>query len=246
MKISETHSRGLRKDLFHVLSFPNESGLVKTLNVALRHALMPMPSARIQRDAFNRARKALKTASMHFEENLNDQPPVVLGQLLLPGDRVHLDGGTEQVICIHLHVILDDVRLIQSHFIVASIGQHAIERMFQRLCTSNIVDVMVEIASALRFLGFLYPISNSKIVTPKYPSQLVVPTKHGAFLCRSLDGQSLDVRTFIATNFSDRIEASIQGAKRSYSQFINNPADRMLLTILASDPTNWWWDRRET
>jgi hypothetical protein len=245
--ISETHSRGLRKLLFAQLADTYPPEAFDLLNKALRHASMPMPSNRIRDDAFNRVRAQLKRTGILFLVDGAKGARMVYGYSLREQAIAHSDGGSELALLLQCRGLAErDSGFSAREFSIAKIGQHAIERMFQRLNTSDVGSVVTEIMLTAEFLCVLVGWGIREWRRSEFPSQIVVPTTRGAFLCRSTDGACIDVRTFVSDQMSDRLNASVAGARNAFQEFIQSPqSGPALLDILLRDPRNWWWDRRK-
>lgn len=237
-EISETHARGLRRDLFRAHSLrigPKAPLLVQRL----RAVQWPYPSPREALQVYVRTRRLLRECSDYFTERRTDEGGTdSCGILLLPSRRRHADGDEPVLSVVQVIITVQAGRISVGSTRWGRISHHAVERMYQRLRTASHDEVMDELRGALRWVALL---GSAAWLSRRGATinQLVVPTTRGALRCiRDPELGELEVRTFTLHRPDDRVAATI----RSLHAWAEAPGTcRAAFPALLRDPVNRWW-----
>jgi hypothetical protein len=235
-QISPAHARGLRRDLFR--SFDQHARThaprLKRALVNVRHPLLRSP--RDLRAVLERACVAMSAGCNAYYSNED----VVLGLLVAPTQVAHADAGREEVLLLQLlAMVRPHVRVLPYMEDCAVIGNHAVERMFERLGTDCIEEVRAELLAACNWLLRLHSVLLRKGKGADV-LQLPVPTRRGVLLTeRAPDSGRLNVRTFLPRGWDRRADASLVCLER-WAAAGPAGADAALQALFA-EPGNAWW-----
>jgi hypothetical protein len=235
-QISPAHARGLRRDLFR--SFDRHAQVhaprLQRALLNVRHPLLRSP--RDLRAVLERACATMIAGCNAYYSNED----VVLGLLVAPTHVAHDDAGREEVLLLQLlAMVRPRVRVLPYLEDCAVIGNHAVERMFERLGTDCIEEVRAELLAACNWLLRLHSVLLRKGKGAEV-LQLPVPTRRGVLLTeRAPDSGRLNVRTFLPRGWDRRADASLACLERWAAA---GPADAdAALHALFAEPVNAWW-----
>jgi hypothetical protein len=235
-QISPAHARGLRRDLFRSFDRNARTHAPRLQRALLnvRHLLLRSP--RDVRAVLGRACDAMRAGCNAYYANED----VVLGLLVAPTQVAHDDAGREEVLLLQLlAMVRPGGRVLPFVDDCAVIGNHAVERMFERLGTDCIEEVREELLAACNWLLRLHG-----VLLRKGPGaevlQLPVPTRRGVLLTeRAPDSGRLNVRTFLPRGWDRRADASLACLERWAAA---GPAGtEAALHALFAEPDNAWW-----
>lgn len=242
-EISDTHARGLRRDLFRwmkyrlVPHFPRFMRRLQTVN-------LPHPSHRERMAAYWRTRKLLRDCSDFYTENYEDKVGHSFGVLVVPTKRTHEDGHEEPVLGVFLYTltlrVAGQVRL--TGIPCGRISHHAIERMYQRLHTSSHQVVFDELRTALWWVPMLQGMS-SQTRRSAVIHQLPVPTQRGVLRCiRDVEAGLLEVRTFTLNRTGSRFDRSLATLRR-WQDLPREDRETGFAAMLRHCDNRWWRER---
>lgn len=237
--LSHAHARGLRRDLFRMVGDRTNAPLALFRK---RCELLDMPyrSARERNAVFARARQSLQRIVHGFHA----EPDHCSGLVVFPAERLHGDGHVEPLL--ELQQASIDRRngcMFGEMRPIGSLSHHAVERIFQRLPTTSIGDVMHNI-TGLSVWFRLFQIVSIASVASDHIEQLPLPSPHGVFLCvrETEDWRQVHMRTWIRHGASPRYDASVA----SIVDWCRRPGDSVEAILcsfeaMASRPENHWW-----
>jgi hypothetical protein len=236
-QISPAHARGLRRDLFRSFDRHAQTHAPRMQRALLnvRHPLLRSP--RDLRAVLERACAAMRAGCNAYYANED----AVLGLLVAPTHVAHPDAGREEVLQLQLLALVrPGIRVLPYVVDCAVIGNHAVERMFERLGTHCIEEVREELLVACHWLLQLYRVllrqgKGAEVL------QLPVPTRRGVLLTeRAPDSGRLNVRTFLLRGWDRRADASLACLERWAADPDRAAADAAL-HALYTQPENAWW-----
>lgn len=237
--ISDTHARGLRRDLFHIQKVRIGPSL-PTLLRRIGTVQWPHRSTREAVRVLNRTRQSFRACSEYISERYRKgEGSETVAAVLLPSKRAHADGD-EPVLKVMVFLMRARGRDITVECrTVGRISHHAVERMYQRLRTSSHDEVLAELRKAMYWVVALYC---SASLAPRSIAirQLPVPAGRGVLRCvRDEADQLLEVRTFTLHRPGDRVDASVKRLR----QWSALPKDEheAAFNALLRDPANRWW-----
>lgn len=236
-RFSHRLARGLRRELFRELQNRGREwqALVPAVSLITTARLAPHERARVQRRLSPRMRASL----VGYQEQYSGNDFLAGGTSMLPGEHAGVNGETEAALR------LDRVRVFAAHGragfsnkTVALLSQHAVERLYERLATTQHAAVLTEFASALVWFDLLHAacLSLSHRLRPR---QFVLPTETGAFLGqRCNDSGLLHVRTWVVTGDNNRIDQTLAALHAWRPTPIGDTA--VTFRSLLSQPCNQW------
>ena len=237
--ISDTHARGLRRDLFQL----QKQRIGPPLSTLLRRigtVQWPHKSSREAVRVFNRTRQSFRECSEYLSEvRTPGEGSELMAVIAVPSQRVHADGQ-EPVLKVMVFVMqARGYHITVECKTVGRISHHAVERMYQRLRTSSHDVVLAELRKAMYWVPLLYC---SARLAPRSVSirQLPVPAGRGVLRCvRDEADRLLEVRTFTLPRPGDRVEASV----RSLQHWSDLPIEEREAAFgaLLREASNRWW-----
>jgi hypothetical protein len=237
--ISDTHARGLRRDLFHI----QKVRVGRPLPLLLRRigtVQWPHRSTREAVRVLNRTRQSFRACSEYLSEvYAKGEGCETVAVIMLPSQRAHADGQ-EPVLKVMVFLMRARGRDITVECrTVGRISHHAVERMYQRLRTSSHDEVLAELRKAMYWVALLYC---SASLAPRSIAirQLPVPAGRGVLRCvRGEADRLLEVRTFTLHRPGDRIDASVKSLQRWSARPV---AEREAgFRAVLREPGNRWW-----
>jgi hypothetical protein len=238
-EISDNHARGLRRDLFRRLG-TQLAPHVRAFRLRLLAARWPHRSPRDVLSAYKRARQSLRTCTVYFNEFHTDELGTICCAVMLrPGKLAHDDGDEPVLLATLYQMTLKSGRISLDVQRCGRISHHAIERMYQRLRTSDHDEVMAELRGALWWVPLLQCAAS---LSPRSSTihQLPIPSARGALRCiRDVARRELEVRTFTLRRPDDRVDRSVSALHR----WGDLPADEREAAFgpLLREPANRWW-----
>jgi hypothetical protein len=241
-EISDTHARGLRRDLFFRQKL--RAGLPLPLLLRrIRTVQWPHRSVREALRAFMRTRQSFRECSDYFIEGRSERwGTYVVAVLLLPCTRTHADGEEPVLAVYQFQMNIRDGRITVDGRRCGRISHHAVERMYQRLRTSSHEAVLEELRKAMYWVALLYGAAG---ISPRSSTihQLPVPAGRGVLRCvRDLEARELEVRTFTLARPGGKVDGSV----RSLCRWSDLPRETRegAFAALLRDPANRWWRER--
>lgn len=238
-EISDTHARGLRRDLFHIQKVrigPSLGTLLRRIGTVQ----WPHKSSREAVRVLNRTRQSFRACSEYISEAYRKgEGSETVAVIMVPSQRQHADGQ-EPV----LKVMVFLMRARGCHITVecrtaGRISHHAVERMYQRLRTSSHDAVLAELRKAMYWVALLYCVAD---LTPRSASirQLPVPAGRGVLRCvRDEEDRLLEVRTFTLRRPGDRVAASVKSLE--HWSALPSAEREAAFGALLREPGNRWW-----
>lgn len=243
-EISDSHARGLRRDLFRRMD-ARLAPQLRTLRVRLDTVQRRHPSSREAMAVYTRAWQSLRSCSEYFSHGRTAQyGSQSVAVLLQPGTLAHADGDEPVLVAtLYLMTARDGWITVESRR-CGRISHHAIERMYQRLRTSSHESVLAELRGALWWVSML---QCSAFLSPRSLTihQLPIPTVRGALRCiRDVALGELEVRTFTVGRPGDRVDASLATLHRWAEVVPGEGANERAFAALLREPANRWWRER--
>jgi len=236
-RFSHRLARGLRRELFR--EFQNRDrewqALVPAVSLITTARLAPRERVRVQRRLSPRMRASLAGYHEHYSGNAF----LACGTNLLPVEHACANGETEDSLRLdRVRVFAADGRAGFSNKPVALLSQHAVERLYERLATTQHAAVRIEFANALVWFDLLHAAYLSLSHRAR-PRQFVIPTETGAFLGqRCNDSGLLQVRTWVAGGSSNRIDRTLAALHTWRATPTGDTTDTF--RSLLSQPCNQW------
>ena len=244
-EISDSHARGLRRNLFAHLGARVIEPL-QQLPPRIRALQWPHRGQREANAAYHRAREVLYRCGLHWSERRAADGSVRSATVMVyPRLRRHADGHDEPVLRVRLLLLtVKGTSVTLADDPCGRISHHAIERMYQRLRTNDHAVVLAELRSAL---GWTRSLRNAAMLSRRAIAlhQLPVPTEHGALRCIvDPDRLEIEARTFTVNRPDGRVAASLQSLHRWMDA--QRPVDdggepEAEFVALMRDPANRWW-----
>jgi hypothetical protein len=237
--LSQAHARGLRRDLFRMVGDRTRASLPV---FRTRCALLQRPyrSSREMSAVFDRARQSLRSLVYDFRA----APDHCTGLVLIPVERRHEEGEAEALLEIAVATIDRRGGCMSGRLRpIGSIGQHAVERMFQRMKTTSKDEVMRDITGFALWIELIHIVSIASVDRDRI-EQLPLPTPHGIFLCdRETDEWQVHLRTWLPHGASARCDASVASIVHWVHGFRSTSAFDAVKSFeaMASLPENHWW-----
>lgn len=230
-------ARGLRRELFrefHELDRKWQA-LAPTVSLMNTARLATRERARILQRLVPRMRASL---AAYYEHNANNAF-LAAGMSLLPVKQAFTGGETEDALRANqVRVLVNGGRVGLSNKPVALISQHAIERMFGRLATTNHAVAQAELASGFVWFDLLHAACQSLSYRTR-PRQFAIPTETGAFLGQHChDSGLLQVRTWVPAGSNNRIDRTL-AALQAWCATPSSDTASTFRSLLAQ-PCNQW------
>lgn len=240
--MSQAHARGLRRDLFRMID-DRTAKRVFAFERSWDVLRLPFRSVREANAVYNRTRSALRACSYGWHTREHG----CSGLIFQPGSRIHEDGHPESVLEVR-NAIVGIERGVPSGTLrtLGTISHHAVERMFQRLNTTDKDDVMNDLVGFVIWIQLLQLISTVAPDSRRRIEQLPVPTPRGIFLCvRETDTWDVHMRTWVPHGFSAKYDASVAAIVEWFHGITGKgfAAEDLVATfdIMAARPENDWW-----
>ncbi|MCW0202858.1 hypothetical protein [Rhodanobacter thiooxydans] len=236
-RFSHRLARGLRRELFREFHERDREWqrLVPTVSLMTRASLATRERSRI----LGRLAPRMRAFLAAYHEHNSGNNFLAGGTTLLPVKQACVGGETEDALQLsRVRVFAAGGRAGFSNKPVALLGQHAVERLFERLATTQHAAVRSELASALAWFDLLHSACQSLSHRAR-PKQLVVPTETGAFLGQLCSESGLvQIRTWVATGSNNRIDRSLAALHAWRTTPTSDTADTF--RVLLAQPCNQW------
>lgn len=237
--LSHSHARGLRRDLFRMVGDRTNAAL-PTFQTRCTLLRRPYRSNREMRAVFDRARQSLRSLA----HGVHALPDHCSGLVLIPAERQHEEGEAEALLQIAAASIKRGPAWMHGTLRpIGSIGQHAVERMFQRMKTTSKDEVLREITDFSIWIELIQIVSIASVERDRI-EQLPLPTPHGIFLCdRETDEWQVHLRTWLPHGASARYDASVESIVQWWRSLASTSAVDAITSFeaMASRPENQWW-----
>lgn len=238
--VSPRQARGLRRDLFRLLGDRiDKHGRV--CERRLDALFLPYRSPRDVRTAYARAVSALRNCSHGFsEKRLADGARRANGMVFAPRAIEHAHGGNEAVLDAAKYTLIFDRTVTSRCLPFGEISHHAVERMFMRLATTSVDEVLQELVSGIIWMDLLGA-ATMLADGGRHILQVPVPIRHGILLCsREPAERRMNARTFMRHGTHKRADASIATLAGWIDALPQAPLPEAFDRI-AQRPENRWW-----
>lgn len=241
-RISPVHARGLRRDLFRECEartrqhWPRLQRLMA--NARLRHC-----SARDTLAVFDRTRAVMRACCYGFRANEIVASGIVARHVRLE----HQDGGEDALALQLVIASLRTGKLVAREVDCARMSHHGVQRLFERLRTTDAAVVHAELVEAFDWMPDLY-LKLAASARNAAVRQLPVPTKRGALLTeRDIRSGLLNARTYMPRGYQARVDASVDTLLHWKAQArVWDDARRPPIEPVVDAPVNrWWWEARQ-
>ena len=236
-EISDRHARGLRRELFRKVAEHRDRHR-RQLDARLAMVSMPLRGMRERKGSYLRAAEAMQQACFGFATADGS----VAGTLIEPGSVAHA-GGSEPVLAMSTILLMMEPRRWRLTKLDAGrVSHHVVERMFQRMVTTDVGEVCLELAHAFiwcRHLQIELAIAADHARILEFP----IPSPHGVLLaCRDPGTRRFNARTWLRRGMNARVDASVAmlEAWRQEPSKAGHPLGARF-RILADAPANAWW-----
>lgn len=230
-------ARGLRRDVFRRIAdqvTPKHQALLRTI----KSCSLPCPNAKERLRIWDRAVQAVRGATFAFKEGLADGNLVMTGISMSIKDINYESGPSEKVLALRAVNALCEEPILFAMIDIGSISQHAIERMFERIATTDKKHIMRELTIAAEWMHTLrnrcfQRCRNDPVL------QLVVPCHGGNLLCtRDPSTGEIHARTWVNRGTKRRHDESAD-ALEAWLASKGNRTDAFEAMLAA--PANTWF-----
>lgn len=236
-RFSHRLARGLRRELFRELHDRDREweALVPTISLVTTARLATSERVR----SLRRLAPRMRTSLVAYHEQGSSNTLLAAGTSLRPVKQACAGGETEDAVRVsEVHVHAAGGGASFSCKPVALVSQHAIERIFERLATTELAAARTELASALDWFDLLHSACQSLSHRTR-PSQFAVPTETGVFLGRRChDSGLLQARTWVPTGNNSRLDRTL-AALHAWRATPSSDTARTFRSLLAQ-PCNQW------
>jgi hypothetical protein len=235
-EISDRHARGLRRDLFRKLAEHRERHR-KTLDARLAMVAMPLRGMRERKGSYLRAADALARSCFGFAS----ADGAITGTLIEPQELAHASGSEPVLAMTTVLITLGEKFWRLTVLDAGRVSHHVVERMFQRLVTTDTREVCEELGHGFvwsRLLQIELGIAADRARIVEIP----IPTPRGALLAR-WDGaiRSFNARTWLRRGMNARVDASVALLERWRTEPRHGRPLGAGFRALLEAPENAWW-----
>lgn len=246
--VSPIFARGLRRNFFETYQQEHPSD-AKNLSAAFSYSGYPFKSKRDFVAYFNNT--ALKLGKYAIYYDVKRSPSLVMHQVSVSTPKSKKVRGKSGDVYDELYLEFESYCLVGNtdkyyydvlHYpIKMEVTSHTIERLYQRLSTTDFKVVRDEIASSINaFMQIHLAVMADE--TWQKPNSILIPTKNGAFLTDfSSDRRVLSVRTFIKETQLPSHEYSLNYTRKWLSYITENNITKQQANDLLTHPANRWW-----
>lgn len=231
-------ARGLRRDVFRNVGdqvTPRHQVLLRTI----KSCSLPCPNAKERLRIWDRAVRAVRGATFAFKEGVADGNLVMSGVSMSIKDVYYENGPCEKVLALGAVNALLEEPILFAMIDIGSISQHAIERMFERIVTTDKKHIMRELTIAARWMHIL----RNRCFQRRQDEtvhQLIVPCHGGNLLCtRDPSTGEIHARTWVNRGTKRRHDESADALEAWLALKAGNQADAFEAMLAA--PANAWF-----